>query len=72
MKTIMIEDRVYRKLRSVKGTKSFSKLLDALVDESMNIKKARLRRYFGSISDEQAERMQYAIGEIRKNFRVRI
>lgn len=71
MKTIMIEDRVYRKLRSVKGTKSFSKLLDALVEESMDIKKAKLRKYFGAISKEEAERWKYAIGEIRKNFKVR-
>ena len=72
MKTIMIEDRVYRKLRSVKGTKSFSKLLDALVEESQSIRKAKLEKYFGVLSKEDAERMEYAIRELRKNFKVRI
>lgn len=72
MKTIMIEDRVYRKLRSVKGTKSFSKLLDALVEESRSIKKAKLRKAFGTLSKEKAEDMEYAINEIRKNFKVRV
>ncbi len=72
MKTLMIEDRVYRKLRSVKGTKSFSKLLDALVEESKSIKKAKLKKYFGTLSKEEARQWEYAMGEIRKNFRVRI
>jgi len=45
MKTIMIEDKVYKKLRSIKGAKSFSKLLDSLVDESKSKRKAILDRY---------------------------
>ncbi|EQD43437.1 protein containing DUF217 [mine drainage metagenome] len=71
MKTIMIEDKVYKKLRSMKGSQSFSKLLDSLVGESGIRRKTALARYFGVIKDKEADEWEYAIKEFRKGFRVR-
>ncbi len=72
MKTIMIEDRVYKKLRSIKGSKSFSKLLDSLVGESKSRRKDILSRYFGLLKKDEAAEWEYAIREFRKSFKVRL
>ncbi len=72
MKTIMIEDRVYDKLKSLKGLRSFSKLLDSLVEESKGRRKADLGRHFGSLKKKEAEKWEYVIRESQKSFKVRM
>lgn len=69
MKTIMIDDKVYEKLRSIKGQKSFSKLLDSLVEESKTRKKTLLGKEFGTLTGGEAAEFEKAIDEFRWNFR---
>ena len=69
MKTIMIDDKVYEKLRSIKGQKSFSKLLDSLVEESKTRKKTLLGKEFGTLTSGEAAEFEKAIEEFRRNFR---
>ncbi|MHB1810886.1 MAG: antitoxin VapB family protein [Thermoplasmataceae archaeon] len=69
MKTIMIDDKVYEKLRSIKGQKSFSKLLDSLVEESKTRKKTILGKEFGTLTGGEAAEFEKAIEEFRWNFR---
>ena len=71
MKTIMIDDKVYEKLRSIKGQRSFSKLLDSLVEESRARKKALLGKEFGTLTNGEAAEFENAIEEFRRNFRLR-
>ncbi len=69
MKTIMIDDKVYEKLRSIKGQKSFSKLLDSLVEEFKTRKKTLLGKEFGTLTSGEAAEFEKAIEEFRRNFR---
>ena len=69
MKTIMIDDKVYEKLRSIKGQKSFSKLLDSLVEEFKTRKKTLLGKEFGTLTGGEAAEFEKAIEEFRWNFR---
>ena len=69
MKTIMIDDKVYEKLRSIKGQKSFSKLLDSLVEEFKTRKKTLLGKEFGTLTGGEAAEFEKAIEEFRRNFR---
>ncbi|MCL6089427.1 MAG: antitoxin VapB family protein [Candidatus Thermoplasmatota archaeon] len=67
----MIDDKVYEKLRSLKGQRSFSKLLDSLVEESRARKKALLGKEFGTLTNGEAAEFENAIEEFRRNFRLR-
>ena len=66
MKTIMVNDVVYRKLSVIKGDMSFSKLLNELVEESKVARRARFQKYFGSIGGIKADAMNGASRRIRK------
>ncbi|MUM63724.1 antitoxin [Acidianus infernus] len=66
MKTIMIRDEVYKKLVEIKGDKSFSDVIEELIEESLSLRKKRLERYFGVLSKEDAEELMKKIKEIRE------
>ena len=66
MKTIIVRDDVYRKLNKIKGDKSFSDIIEDLIDESLSLRKKKLEKYFGILSEEEAEELEKEIKEIRK------
>ncbi|MFP3233016.1 MAG: antitoxin VapB family protein [Sulfolobaceae archaeon] len=66
MKTIMIRDEVYKKLVEIKGDKSFSDVIEELIEESLSLRKKRLERYFGILSKEDAEESMKKIKEMRE------
>jgi len=66
MKTIMIRDDVYRKLNEIKGNKSFSDIIEELIEESLSLRKKKLEKYFGILSEEEAKELEREIKEMRK------
>jgi predicted CopG family antitoxin len=66
MKTIMIRDDVYRKLNKIKGNKSFSDIIEELIEESLSLRKKKLEKYFGILSEEEAKELEREIKEMRK------
>jgi predicted CopG family antitoxin len=66
MKTIMIRDEVYKKLVEIKGDKSFSDVIEELIEESLSLRKKRLERYFGILRGEDAEELMKKIKEMRE------
>jgi predicted CopG family antitoxin len=75
MKTIMIQDTVYKDLAAVKGDKSFSELFEELLDEAKESKAYKMRLLdgiLGTITREQADRSLAAIKKMRANFKVRV
>jgi len=66
MKTIMIRDDVYRRLVEIKGDKSFSEIIEELIEESLTVRRRKLEKYFGILSDKEAEEVMNEIKEARK------
>ena len=66
MKTIMIREGVYRKLNEIKGDKSFSDIIEELIEESLSLRKKKLDKYFGILSKEEAKELEREIKEMRK------
>jgi len=66
MKTIMIRDDVYKKLVEIKGDKSFSEIIEELIEESLILRRRKLEKYFGILNGEEAEEMMKEIEEVRK------
>jgi len=66
MKTIIVKDDVYRKLNEIKGNKSFSDIIEELIEESLSLRKKKLKKYFGILSKEEAEELEKEIKEMRK------
>jgi len=66
MKTIMIRDDVYKKLVEIKGNKSFSEIIEELIEESLILRRRKLEKYFGILNGEEAEEMMKEIKEVRK------
>jgi len=66
MKTIMIRDDVYRKLNEIKGNKSFSDIIEKLIEESLSLRRKKLEKYFGILSEEEAKELEREIKEMRK------
>ena len=58
VKTIMIRDQVYRKLARIKGKRSFSKLLDSLVDERNGARLAAFEKLRGILTDREARALR--------------
>ena len=64
MKTLMIRDEVYKKLKAIKKEKeSFSDLLERLVESVDN--KIKLEKFFGILSEEEAEKLELETTEVR-------
>jgi len=66
MKTIMIRDDVYGRLVEIKGDKSFSEIIEELIEESLTVRRRKLEKYFGILSDREAEVVMDEIKEARK------
>jgi len=66
MKTIVIRDDVYRKLNEIKGNKSFSDIIEELIEESLSLRRKKLEKYFGILSEEEAKELEREIKEMRK------
>jgi predicted CopG family antitoxin len=66
MKTIIVRDDVYRKLNDIKGNKSFSDIIEELIEESLSLRKKKLKKYFGILSEEEAKELEEEIKEMRK------
>jgi len=66
MKTILIRDDVYRKLNEIKGDKSFSDIIEELIEESLGLRKKKLEKYFSILSEEEAKELEREIKEMRK------
>ncbi|MDT7887327.1 MAG: antitoxin VapB family protein [Thermoproteota archaeon] len=67
MKTIMIRDDVYNKLAKIKGNKSFSDIIEELIEESISLRRKKIEKYFGILKEEEAEELKKEIYEMRKN-----
>ena len=66
MKTLMIRDEVYKKLKAIKKEKeSFSELLNRLIESVDN--KMKLEKFFGILSEEEAEKLKLETTEVRKS-----
>jgi len=66
MKTILIRDDIYKKLNEIKGDKSFSDIIEDLIEESLSLRKKKLDKYFGILSKEEAKELEREIKEMRK------
>ncbi|MEQ9715938.1 MAG: antitoxin VapB family protein [Candidatus Asgardarchaeia archaeon] len=65
MKTLMIRDEVYEKLKSLKRkNESFSDLLERLISQIDN--RTKLEKYFGILSNEEAKKLESEVFRVRK------
>ncbi len=62
----MIRDDVYKKLNEIKGNKSYSDIIEKLIEESLSLRKKKLEKYFGILSEEKAKELEKEIKEMRK------
>jgi len=67
MKTIIIRDDVYNKLARIKGNKSFSDIIEELIEESISLQRKKIEKYFGILKEKEAEELKKEIYETRKN-----
>ena len=67
MKTIMIRDNVYNMLIDLKDERSFSETIEFLVKNNNEIRKKRLMKYAGFLSDKEVNILHDIIKEVRKN-----
>ena len=72
MKTIMIDDETYKKLKNMKGEKSFSKFLSALAENAKYGSKDSIQRFYGISTEKEAEIWEKAIMDSRNNIRERV
>jgi predicted CopG family antitoxin len=66
MKTIMIRDDVYNKLARIKGNKSFSDIIEELIEEAISLRRKKIEKHFGILKDEEAEELKKEITKIFK------
>ncbi|MGC9106138.1 MAG: antitoxin VapB family protein [Thermoprotei archaeon] len=66
MKTITIRDDVYEKLLEIKGDRDISDVIEELIRESVSLRKKKLEKYFGVLSEEEAEELWREIKERRR------
>jgi len=50
----------------IKGDKSFSEIIEELIEESLTVRRRKLEKYFGILSDKEAEEVMNEIKEARK------
>jgi predicted CopG family antitoxin len=67
MKTIMIRDDVYNKLARIKCNKSFSDIIEELIEEAISLRRKKIEKHFGILKDEEAEELKKEIYKMRKN-----
>ena len=64
MKNIMIREDVYLKVKELKGTKSFSEIIEELAKSKIETRKRNLRSYFGAYTDKQSRELEKSISEV--------
>ncbi|MBR9680352.1 MAG: antitoxin [Candidatus Altiarchaeota archaeon] len=64
MKNIMIREDVYLKVKELKGTKSFSEIIEELAKSKIETRKRNLRSYFGTYEDKQSRELEKSISEV--------
>lgn len=57
---------MYRKLLEIKGNKSFSEVIEELIEESLSVRRKRIEKYFGILSEGEAEELVKEIKEMRE------
>ena len=72
MKTVMLSDDAYKKLASIKGSKSFTELVSELVDRVKGAKLAEIDKFFGIIDSDEAKSLQANAAKVRRRFKVRV
>ena len=73
-KVITISDDVYDKLSKLKGNKSFSQIINELIEYYNKNRKGRVEALdiiLGIINEKDAEELEKEVKELRKNFKVR-
>jgi predicted CopG family antitoxin len=55
------------KLARIKGNKSFSDIIEELIEESLSIRRKKIEKYFGIFKEEETEELKKEIYETRKN-----
>lgn len=71
-KIISVSEEVYDELSTIKGEKSFTELLKSLIEEKKrkgDIKS--FEKFFGVLTNKEAEELRKSSAEFRKNFRAR-
>ncbi len=63
----MIRDDVYKKLVELKNDESFSEIIEKLIEDSINVRRNKLKKYFGILKDEEAKQLENEIANMRKN-----
>lgn len=66
-KQIMVSDEVYKKLKKIKGDKSFSEVIDEMIERVYGNNIKALSKYFG-ILNEESEEIEKEIEENRKRY----
>ena len=71
MKTIIIDYETYKKLKNMKGEKSFNKFLSILAAKAEYGSKDSINRFYGILTEKEAEIWEKAIMDTRNNMRER-
>lgn len=72
IKTIMVGDKTYEELLSIKDSKSFTELLSELANSVKHMRKAEILRFAGIINEKEAEELQKIVTKIRENLKARV
>ncbi len=70
MKTITISDEVYAKLSLLKGKKSFSELINELIERNVDRRIEKILELAGEGENGVAE-LEKVVKEVRGSFRIR-
>ncbi|ABP95229.1 MULTISPECIES: antitoxin VapB family protein [Metallosphaera] len=68
MKIVVIEDDVYRKLVEIKGDKSFSEIIENLIEELKVARNKRLMKFFGILKEDEAKQLEEDVRSVREEF----
>ncbi len=60
----MIREELYERLKELKGQTSFSDLLEKLVKNDVELRRAQIRGFFGILSDKASKEAQRFLQEV--------
>ena len=72
MKTIRIDDETYKKLKNIKGDKSFNKFLSISAGNAKHGSKDSIKRFYGVLTEKERELWEKSIIGSRNNIRERL
>lgn len=72
MKNIIIKDDVYNKLLQIKGKRSFSDLINEIIEDAVENKRKNIRSGFASFKDVEIREMKKILEEVRKGAKGRL